>query len=100
MMAVYFKEILDNFRDHRVVINTLLIGPLIGAVIFVAMIGFMTSQTTERLQSTLELPIIGPEHAPETAQNPPRPSSPAHPSRQKTPPCAPLGQIRQRPRHR
>ena len=65
MMAVYFKEILDNFRDRRVVINTLLIGPLIGPVIFVAMIGFMTSQTTERLQSTLELPIIGPEHAPE-----------------------------------
>jgi len=65
MMAVYLKEMLDNFRDRRVVINTLLIGPLIGPVIFVALIGFMASQTTERLQSTLELPIIGPEHAPE-----------------------------------
>jgi sodium transport system permease protein len=65
MMAVYFKEMLDNFRDRRVVINTLLIGPLIGPVIFVALIGFMASQTTERLQATLELPVIGPEHAPE-----------------------------------
>ncbi|MEN1728537.1 MAG: ABC transporter permease [Pseudomonadota bacterium] len=65
MMAVFLKEMLDNFRDRRVVINTLLIGPLIGPVIFVALIGFMASQTTERLQSTLELPIIGPEHAPE-----------------------------------
>lgn len=65
MMAVYLKEMLDNFRDRRVVINTLLVGPLIGPVIFVALIGFMASQTTERLQSTLELPVIGPEHAPE-----------------------------------
>jgi sodium transport system permease protein len=65
MMAVYFKEMLDNFRDRRVVINTLLIGPIIGPVIFVALFGFMASQTTERLQSTLELPVIGAEHAPE-----------------------------------
>ncbi len=69
MMAVYLKEMLDNFRDRRVVINTLLIGPLIGPVIFAAMISFMASQTTERLQSTLELPVIGAEHAPELIQH-------------------------------
>jgi len=65
MIAVYYKELLDNFRDRRVIINTLLIGPLIGPVLFAGMITFMTSQTTERLQSTLELPVIGAQHAPE-----------------------------------
>ncbi|AKS43333.1 ABC transporter permease [Wenzhouxiangella marina] len=65
MMAVYIKEMLDNFRDRRVIINTLIIGPLMGPVIFAAMMTFMTRQTTERMEATLELPVIGAEHAPE-----------------------------------
>ncbi len=64
MIAVFIKEVLDNFRDRRVIINTLILGPLMGPVIFAVMISFMTSQATERLESTLELPVIGAEHAP------------------------------------
>jgi len=65
MMAVYLKELLDNFRDRRVILNTLVLGPLLGPVIFVGMLNFMTRQTTDRLEATLELPVIGAEHAPE-----------------------------------
>ncbi len=64
MISVYIKELLDNFRDRRVIINTLILGPLLGPVIFAGMITFMTRQTTERMEATLELPVIGAQHAP------------------------------------
>ncbi len=64
MNAVFIKEMLDNFRDRRVIINTLILGPLMGPVIFAVMISFMTRQATERMEAQLELPVIGAEHAP------------------------------------
>src|SRR5690625_3938233 len=64
MMAVFIKELLDNFRDRRVILNTLVIGPMIGPIIFVVLIAFIASQATERMESTLELPVAGAEHAP------------------------------------
>ena len=64
MMSVFSKEVLDNFRDRRVILNTLIIGPLLGPVIFAVMISFMTRQATERMEAPLELPVIGAEHAP------------------------------------
>ncbi|MGY6631554.1 MAG: ABC transporter permease [Wenzhouxiangella sp.] len=64
MIAVYLKELLDNFRDRRVIINTLIIGPLIGPLFMALMLSFMTRQATERMEAPLELPVIGAEHAP------------------------------------
>ncbi|HSH27353.1 MAG TPA: ABC transporter permease, partial [Wenzhouxiangella sp.] len=64
MNAVFFKELLDNFRDRRVILNTLVIGPLMGPVIFAVMISFMASQAAERMESRLELPVIGADNAP------------------------------------
>jgi sodium transport system permease protein len=64
MIAVFLKELLDNFRDRRVVINTLIIGPLFGPVIFGVMLSFMASETTERMEAALELPVVGAENAP------------------------------------
>ncbi|WP_376692862.1 ABC transporter permease [Wenzhouxiangella sp. EGI_FJ10409] len=64
MNAVFLKELLDNFRDRRVILNTLVIGPLMGPVIFAVMISFMASQAAERMESQLELPIVGAENAP------------------------------------
>lgn len=64
MMTVFAKEVLDNFRDRRVVISTLVLGPLLGPALFAAMISFMANQATERMEAALELPVIGVEHAP------------------------------------
>ena len=63
MKAVFIKEMLDNFRDRRVILNTLVLGPLMGPVIFAVLIGFMTEQATERMEAPLELPVVGVEHA-------------------------------------
>lgn len=64
MKAVFVKELLDNFRDRRVILNTLILGPLLGPAIFAVMITFMTQQATERMEAPLELPVVGAEHAP------------------------------------
>ena len=64
MLTVFFKELLDNFRDRRVILNTLVLGPLLGPVIFGVMISFMARETTERLEAALELPVVGAENAP------------------------------------
>ena len=64
MKAVWLKEIKDNLRDRRVVLSTLVFGPLFGPVLLVVMLGFAERQTSERLETTLELPVVGAEHAP------------------------------------
>lgn len=64
MIAVWLKEVIDNLRDRRVVLSTLVFGPLFGPALLVAMLGFAEKQTAERLESALELPVVGAEHAP------------------------------------
>jgi len=64
MIAVFIKELLDNFRDRRVILNTLILGPLLGPVLFSVMISFVAKQETERMESALELPVVGAENAP------------------------------------
>ena len=64
MIAVWWKEVMDNLRDRRVVLSTLVFGPLFGPVLLVVMLSFAERQTTERLESALELPVIGAENAP------------------------------------
>jgi sodium transport system permease protein len=64
MLTVFLKELLDNFRDRRVILNTLILGPLLGPVIFGVMISFMARETTERLEAALELPVVGAQNAP------------------------------------
>jgi sodium transport system permease protein len=64
MISVFIKELLDNFRDRRVILNTLILGPLLGPVLFSVMISFVAQQETERMESALELPVVGAENAP------------------------------------
>ncbi len=64
MMAVWWKEVMDNLRDRRVVLSTLVFGPLFGPVLLVVMLTFAERQTAERLESALELPVVGAEYAP------------------------------------
>ena len=64
MITVFIKEFIDNFRDRRVILNTLILGPLMGPVIFAVMIGFIASETVERVESDLELPVVGADNAP------------------------------------
>lgn len=62
--TVFRKEVTENLRDRRTVINSLVYGPLFGPVLFVVLIGFIINQAGERAERPLEVPVAGAELAP------------------------------------
>jgi sodium transport system permease protein len=64
MITVFIKEVLDNFRDRRTLMSALLMGPIFGPVLFAFVINLSIERSLENAENTLELPVIGQEHAP------------------------------------
>ena len=62
--TVFRKEVRENVRDRRAMINSLLVGPLLAPILFVGMMWFMDSAEKERAEKTLELPVVGAEYEP------------------------------------
>jgi len=63
-LAVFFKEILDNVRDRRTLTSALIMGPIFGPVMFAFVINLSIDRALDDAESTMELPVIGQEHAP------------------------------------
>jgi len=63
-LTVFLKEVLDNFRDRRTLGSALLMGPIFGPVLFAFVINLSIERSLDSAESTLELPVIGQEHAP------------------------------------
>jgi sodium transport system permease protein len=63
-VTVFLKEVLDNFRDRRTLMSALLMGPIFGPVLFSFVINLSIERSLESAEKTLELPVIGAEHAP------------------------------------
>ncbi len=61
---VFFKEVLDNFRDQRTLVSALLMGPLFGPILFAFIINLSLKQSLSDVNETLDLPVIGSEYAP------------------------------------
>jgi sodium transport system permease protein len=61
---VFRKELLDAFRDRRMVAVALLVMPLAVPLILAGMSSLGTSRQVEKLEGTLELPVVGAGHAP------------------------------------
>ena len=62
--TVLGKELLDAFRDRRMVIVALVVMPLAVPLLLAGLSVAGTKRQAEKLQSTLELPMIGAERAP------------------------------------
>jgi sodium transport system permease protein len=62
--TVFFKEIVDNFRDRRTLVSALLMGPLFGPILFAFVINLSVKQSLENAEEPLDLPVIGREFAP------------------------------------
>jgi sodium transport system permease protein len=64
IVTVFLKECLENLRDRRTLINSMLMGPLIGPVLIMAMMSVMLTRELDRAEQPLKLPVAGQEHAP------------------------------------
>jgi sodium transport system permease protein len=57
------KEIVDNLRDRRSMLNVLL-TVLMVPLLYIFLFGFMNRAFTEQSRRPLDLPVVGAEHAP------------------------------------
>jgi sodium transport system permease protein len=64
IITVFLKEVLDNIRDRRTLSTSLIMGPIFGPILFSVVINLSIERSLDDAQKTLELPIIGVEHAP------------------------------------
>ena len=63
-LVVFLKEVRENMRDRRTVINTLFTGPLVAPLLFVLVINTMVTRELEKAENPLALPVAGSEYAP------------------------------------
>jgi len=63
-LVVFLKEVRENLRDRRTVLNTLLTGPLFAPFIFVLLINTVVTQEIEKAEKPLPLPVVGAQYAP------------------------------------
>jgi sodium transport system permease protein len=64
LAVVFFKEVLENFRDRRTLLSALLFGPLFGPLMFAGMISLILNKSVKESDQQLNLPVAGAEHAP------------------------------------
>ena len=64
VLIVFLKEIRENLRDRRTVVNTLLTGPLLAPLMFVLLINAAVTRELDKAEKPLAVPVIGAEHAP------------------------------------
>lgn len=62
--VVFVKESIDNLRDRRAVLSSLLMGPILGPAVFAIAMTAMLTIATGELEKPLKLPVIGADNAP------------------------------------
>jgi sodium transport system permease protein len=63
-IVVFLKEVIENLRDRRTVINSLVVGPLIGPLLFAGLTSLMITRELDRGEKPIEVSIVGVENAP------------------------------------
>lgn len=64
LWSVMVKELVDLFRDRRTVMLGLFMGPLLFPLLILGMGSLAESRARTQLESALEVPVVGAEHAP------------------------------------
>ena len=63
-VTVYLKEVRENLRDKRTVINALITGPLLGPVLFGMIFSFTLQRQLAEAEKPLPVPVVGAQYAP------------------------------------
>jgi len=64
IVTVCRKELIENSRDRRTIVSTLLLGPLLVPALWAFLINVMVSQTVSDAETSISVPIAGQEYAP------------------------------------
>ncbi|MGI9201906.1 MAG: ABC transporter permease [Woeseiaceae bacterium] len=64
LFTVFKKEVVDNFRDRRTLASALLMGPLLGPMLFAFVINLSIERSLSDVDKPMDLPVIGAERAP------------------------------------
>jgi sodium transport system permease protein len=64
VLTVFLKEVKENLRDKRTMMNALLYGPLIGPLVFVMLMNVIITRELNKADQPLKVPVIGAEYAP------------------------------------
>jgi len=64
LLSVFKKEVIDNFRDRRTLASALLMGPLLGPLLFAFIINLSIERSLSDVDKSMDLPVIGAEYAP------------------------------------
>ncbi len=62
--VIFRKELRETLRDRRALLNTLVLGPLLGPLIFLVLIRVMVGQELEKAERPLPVAVQGAERAP------------------------------------
>lgn len=63
--VVYLKECRESLRDRRVLLNSLVLGPLLGPILFMFMMRMIVDRELGAAERPLPVVVIGAERAPE-----------------------------------
>jgi sodium transport system permease protein len=64
-LVVFLKECRESLRDRRVLVNTLLLGPLLGPLMFLMLVKLVVGRELVKSEQPLPVVVIGAERAPE-----------------------------------
>ena len=64
-LTVYLKECRESLRDRRVLLNSLVLGPLIGPLLFLVLMRVVIGRELQKAEQPLPVVVIGAERAPE-----------------------------------
>ncbi|HET6907301.1 MAG TPA: ABC transporter permease [Rhodanobacteraceae bacterium] len=64
IVAVWWKEVLENLRDKRTVMSALIYAPLFGPLMFVVLMNVMINHEMAKAEGPLKVPVIGAQYAP------------------------------------
>ena len=64
ILTIFRKEVLENLRDRKTVMNALILGPVIGPLLFAIIMSTVLTRELGRAEKPLDLPVVGAERAP------------------------------------
>jgi sodium transport system permease protein len=69
LLTVLRKEILETIRDRRSLASSLLMGPVLGPLLFVFALGLSLKQSVTALDDAVPVTVSGADHAPHLVQH-------------------------------